>query len=55
MRQMRIHADRVITPDSPFSKPNSGIGSRPNFNIDYENKKSYFCKPGFEHENSNKK
>ena len=46
MRQMRLHADRVINPLAVNTvKPNSNVGSRPNFNIDYSNKSQQFCKP----------
>ena len=46
MRQMRLHADRVINPIAANTAvPNPKVGSRPNFNIDYSNKSSYFCKP----------
>ena len=46
MRQMRFQAERVINPmvaDAMIEDPN--VGSRPNFNIDFETKQTYLCKP----------
>ena len=57
MRQMRLHADRVINPlpTTYSSNPDPIKGSRPNFNIDFSNKEQYICKPGSEDNNNLKK
>jgi hypothetical protein len=44
MRQMRLHADRIITPvRSSDPSPDESLGGRPNYNINFDTSKTINC------------
>ena len=41
---MKLHADRVIEPLAATTPiPNPQMGARPDYNLDFDEKSSYYC------------